>query len=259
MSDEPVLVREQRDHVLVARLNRPEARNALNGELIRAIGRATLDAEADPEIRVLLFTGTGDRAFCAGMDLRAFSEGATTNLDTEEEGEAFFRLVEGTVTVPIIGAAQATAVAGGFEVLMSCDIVVASTEAKFGLPEVQRGLVAAGGGTFLGARVGLGIALELNLTGDYITAQRAYDLGLVNAIVPPAEVLDRAMAYAGRIASNGPLAVAAAKELTRLGVTDRARAWERVYEWRPIIFGSEDAIEGATAFVEKRPPVWKGR
>ena len=138
-------------------------------------------------------------------------------------------------------------------------MIVASSEAEFGLPEVKRGLFPAGGGTFLGTRVALGIALEMALTGDAISAGRAYDLGLVNAVVKPDEVMEAALARAGRIAANGPLGVAAVKELVRLGVSDAARARQRLDEWRHVVFNSEDAKEGAMAFVEKRAPVWQGR
>jgi enoyl-CoA hydratase/carnithine racemase len=138
-------------------------------------------------------------------------------------------------------------------------VIVASSEAEFGLPEVKRGLFPAGNGTFLGSRVALGVALEMTLTGDSMSAARAYDLGLVNAVVPPDEVLTRALAVAERIAANGPLGVRAVKELVRLGISDPAGARERLREWQDVVFNSEDAKEGATAFVERRPPVWRGR
>jgi enoyl-CoA hydratase len=253
------LVRDRRGPVLVARLNRPDARNALNPELVRGIGDAIIDAEADPEIRAVVLTGTGDRAFCAGMDLRAFAAGEQSGLGDDDAGRAFLRLTEGAVAVPLVGAANGTAVAGGFELLLGCDVIVASSEAEFGLPEVKRGLFPAGGGTFLGTKVALGIALEITLTGDAISAERAYDLGLVNAVVTPDEVLGTSVALAERIAANGPLGVAAVKELVRLGVSDAARARERLDEWRAVVFSSEDAKEGAMAFVEKRAPVWQGR
>jgi enoyl-CoA hydratase/carnithine racemase len=253
------LVRERREAVLVARLNRPDARNALTPELIRSIGAAIVEAETDPEIGAVVLTGTGDRAFCAGMDLRAFAAGEQTPLGDDDAGRGFLRLTEGAVTVPIVGAANGTALAGGFELLLGCDVIIASSEANFGLPEVKRALFPAGGGTFLGARVGLGIALEMTLTGDPIGAERAYELGLVNAVVPADKVLATAVAFAERIAANGPLAVAAVKELVRLGVSDPARARERLRELQAVVFNSEDAKEGATAFVEKRTPVWQGR
>jgi enoyl-CoA hydratase/carnithine racemase len=253
------LVRDRRGAVLVARLNRPDARNALTPEIMRGISAAIVDAESDPEIRAVVLTGTGDRAFCAGMDLRAFAAGEQAGVGDDETTRGFFRLIEGATTVPVVGAANGTAVAGGFELLLACDVIVASSEAEFGLPEVKRGLFPAGGGTFLGTRVALGIALEMALTGDAISAVRAYDLGLVNAVVKPDEVMETALARAERIAANGPLGVAAVKELVRLGVSDAARARQRLDAWQHVVFSSEDAKEGAMAFVEKRAPVWQGR
>ncbi len=259
MVDEAVLVREQRGAVLVLRLNRPEARNALNAELLSEIGLGLLAAEADPDVRCVVLTGTGDRAFCAGMDLAAFAAGgAPTEMDPAGMA-AYSRFTTGDIAVPIVGAAQATAVAGGFEVLMGCDVIVASEEARFGLPEVKRGLFAAGGGVFLSTRIPLAIALELTLTGDYIDAARAAELGLVNRVVPADQVLDAAVELGERIARNGPLGLQATKQLVRTAATDAAKARELQNEWQPKVFGSEDATEGATAFIEKRDPVWKGR
>lgn len=264
---EPVLVSERRGQILVLRLNRPEARNALTPELISALGLGIEDAENDPEVRCVVLTGTGDRAFCAGMDLRAFAAGGAGSGEQDPAAAekakrgmaAFMRFVRGNVSVPVIGAANATAVAGGFELLLGCDLVVASDTASFGLPEVKRGLFAAGGGVFLGTRIPLAIALEITLTGDYLDAQRALALGLVNAVTPADQVLETAIALAERIAKNGPLSLQATKQLVRTANTDAARAWELQAEWQPKVFGSEDAKEGATAFIERRDPVWKGR
>jgi enoyl-CoA hydratase/carnithine racemase len=150
-------------------------------------------------------------------------------------------------------------VAGGFELLLGCDVIVASSGAKFGLPEVKRGLFPAGGGTRLGTRIPLGIALEMVLTGDSIDAGRAYELGLVNTVVAPDEVFPTAISYAERIAANGPLGVAAGKELVRLGIADPARAEERLRQLQVEVFASQDAREGALAFLEKRSPDWQGR
>jgi enoyl-CoA hydratase/carnithine racemase len=256
---ESVLVREPRGAVLVLRLNRPEARNALSSELISELGLGLQAAEDDADVRCVVLTGTGDRAFCAGMDLRDFAAGATPTEDQRRGMALFGRFVRGDVTVPVVGAANATAVAGGFELLLGCDVVVASEAARFGLPEVRRGLFAAGGGVFVSTRIPLAAALELTLTGDPIDAARAYALGLVNQVVAPDEVLDAAIDLAERIARNGPLAVRATKKLVRTAATDAAAAWALHAELQPAVFGSDDAKEGATAFIEKRDPVWTGR
>lgn len=250
------LVVERSGAVLIARLNRPEARNALNGNLIRGIGQAVLDAEADPGIRAIVLIGTGDRAFCAGMDLRAFAEGEAFGADPATE--AYGRLSKGQVSVPVIGAANATAVGGGLELLLGCDLIVASSAAKFGFPEVKRGLFAAGGGTTVGTRIPLAIALELLLTGDFVSAARAYEVGLINAIAEPDQVLSTAVALAERIAANAPLGLAASKELARLALTDADAAQARLKTWQAKVFTSSDAKEGARAFAEKRTPQWQG-
>lgn len=257
---EPVLVRERRGAVLVLRLNRPDARNALSPELMGELGIGLAEAEEDAEIRTVVLTGTGDRAFCSGMDLRAFASGDSNPTEAQKAGMAVFgRFMKGDLAVPIVGAANATAVAGGFELLMNCDVVVASADAKFGLPEVKRSLFAAGGGIMLGTRIPLAVALEMTLTGDNIDAERAYALGLVNQVVAAGEVLDAGIAMAERIARNGPLGLAATKELVRLAVTDAEAAWAKQAEWQPKVFNSADAKEGATAFIEKRDPVWTGQ
>lgn len=261
MSDEEVLVREQRGNVLILRLNRPEARNALNGALMGALGEGLHEAESNPDIRAVVLTGTGDRSFCAGMDLRAFASGESTAPQSSPEGQsAFGRFFgSGDIDVPIVGAAQATAVAGGFELLLNCDVVVAAETANFGIPEVKRGLFAAGGGVYLSQRVPMAIALELGLTGDPIDATRAQQLGLVNTVVPADKVLDTAVELAERIAKNGPLGLAATKKIMRAAASDHAKAQGIFAEWQPKVFSSEDAKEGSLAFVEKRDPVWKGQ
>jgi enoyl-CoA hydratase len=255
---EPVLVTERRGAVTVLRLNRPEARNSLNPELLTAIGLGMVEAENDPEVRAIVLIGTGEKAFCAGMDLRAFAEGGTAG-GSPEGMKGFARFTSGDIGVPVVGAANATAVAGGFELLLGCDVVVASEAASFGLPEVKRGLFAAGGGVFVSTRIPLAVALELTLTGDPVDAPRALSLGLVNQVVPPGEVLGAAVALAERIARNGPLALRATKELVRTASTDLDKARALAAEWQPKVFGSEDAKEGALAFIEKRDPVWRGR
>lgn len=252
------LIVDRRGAVVVVRLNRPEARNALTGSLMSDLGSALVDAERDVDVRAVVLTGTGDRAFCAGLDLREFAEEGGTTLAAGEGSRMFQRLLAGEISVPIVGAANASAVAGGFELLLGCDVVVASSLAMFGLPEVQRGLFPGGNGTALATRIPMAVALELLLTGERISAQRAFDLGLVNHVVEPADVEATAVALAERIAANAPLSLQAVKELGRLHVTDPAGVSERLRQWQARVFSSKDAVEGATAFVEKRPPVWTG-
>lgn len=256
-----LVVVEQRGAARILRLNRPEARNSLSPELIGELGAALEAAVADDTVRAVVLTGTGDRAFCAGMDLRAFSEGRTRRAaGGGDPMAAFGRFIRESIPKPIIGAAQATAVAGGFELLLACDLIVASSGAQFGIPEAKRGLFAAGGGVFLSKRIPLALALELGMTGDLITAERALALGLINRVVAPERVLDEALALAARITANGPLGVRATKELMRLALGATLReAEQRQAVLQPQVFGSEDAKEGSLAFVEKRAPNWKGR
>jgi enoyl-CoA hydratase/carnithine racemase len=253
-----VLVHERRGPILVLRLNRPDARNALNAELRGALNAGMSEADSDPEVRAVVLTGTGDGAFCAGMDLRSFAAGEQPGSMRGGDRAGLERFLAGELTKPVVGAANASAVAGGFELLLACDVVVASEYAEFGLPEIKRGLFAAGGGVLLATRVPLAVALELNLTGDRIDARRAYALGLVNEVVPREQVLDAGIALAARIARNGPLALRAAKEIARLAIIDYDRARHKQAEWRSKVFDSNDAKEGAAAFVEKRDPVWRG-
>lgn len=255
------IVREMRGNVLVLRINRPDARNAMNVAVMAGIGAGIADADADPDIRAVVLTGTGDKAFCAGMDLRAFAAGDMNPTEAEQRGMAAFGtwMKDGSDT-PVIGAANASAVAGGFELLLACDMIIAAEGAKVGLPEVKRGLFAAGGGVFISRRIPLAKAFELTLTGDPIEVSEAVGLGLVNKVVPADQVVDEALALAERIAANGPLGVQATKKLVRAAASlsaDEVNAMQA--ELQPKVFGSEDAKEGSTAFVEKRPPVWKGR
>jgi len=241
--------------MLVVRLNRPEVRNALTWTMLHEIGAAVAAAEQDPALRAVVLTGTGDRAFCAGEDLRAVAEDRRVDIDISD----YLRLLAGEVTIPVVGAANGTAVAGGFELLLGCDVIVASSAARFGLPEVKRGLFAGTGVMHIGQRLPLAIALELALTGDLIDAQRAFDLGLVNAVVAPDAVLPAALQLAERIVANAPLALTATKELVRSSSAGAPGAEARLHEWRNVVFTSEDAKEGARAFIEKRAPVWQNR
>jgi enoyl-CoA hydratase/carnithine racemase len=242
---------EMRDGALIITLNRPEAGNSLNPALGKLLVEAVNTAVSDPEVRSVIVTGAGEKIFCAGMDLKAFASGA----DMSDVGRALSILT--SCPKPVIAAVNGQALAGGFEVMMKCDLVVAADHARFGIPEVKRGLVAAGGGTRLPTRIPLQVALEMGLTGEPITAQRALELGLINKVVPAAEVLSGALALAALINANGPLAVQATKKLMweEMGPDTAAR----VGEVSGPVFTSEDAREGATAFAEKRAPNWKGR
>jgi len=252
---------ERRGAVQILRINRPEARNALNAAVIDGIGMGIEAADADPDVRAVVITGTGDRAFCAGMDLRGFAQragGVQSDAD-RTAAAAYNRFVREGTAKPVIAAANGSAVAGGFELLLACDMAVVSEDATFGLPEVKRALFPAGGGVFLSRRIPMAVALELTLTGDTIGAARALALGLVNEVVPYKDVLGQAVALAERVTANGPLAVQAIKTLVRAAAEQPpAEVWERQAQLQPQIFGSADAREGATAFIEKRAPVWQG-
>lgn len=238
-------------NVLVLTLNRPEAGNALNGALSAALSEQLAAATDDPEVRAVVLTGAGEKIFCAGMDLKAFAAGE----DLGRIGLGFSALR--SFRKPIIAAVNGHALAGGFEVVMACDLVVAVETARFGIPEVKRGLFAAGGGVRLPSRIPLTIALEMGLTGDPIDAARAATLGLINQVVPAGELMTAAMALAGRVTANGPLAVQATKRLMldEVGAGNPALLGELQAE----VFASEDAREGAIAFAQKRAPEWKGR
>jgi enoyl-CoA hydratase/carnithine racemase len=259
---EPEVVTERRGSALVVRINRPEARNAFNAAVMAGIGSALLQADADPGIRAVILTGTGDRAFCAGMDLKAFAAGGTPASDADKDAMATFSAFtsgSGGCSKPVICAAQATALAGGFELALACDLVVVAEDAKLGLPEVKRGLFAAGGGMYLARRIPLAKALELTMIGDPITPAEALSLGLINAVVPAAWVMDKALELAAKIAENGPLGVAASKRLVRMAAFEPLPEVRRVHaELVGTVFSSDDAKEGATAFAERRSPSWKG-
>jgi len=250
-----VLERERRGRVEILTLNRPEARNAVSPEVSRAIEAALDDLEADPEIRVIVLTGNGP-VFCAGADLKVVARGEGMSIETERGG--FGGLARREVSKPIVAAVNGPALAGGFELALACDLVVAAESATFGLPEAKRGLLAAAGGPIrLAKRVPLALALEIVMTGDPISAQRAHSVGLVSRVVADGQVVDAAVELAGRIMANSPSAVRAARALVRGAVDrDEAGGWELTYELARTAIASGDAIEGATAFAEKRDPVW---
>jgi len=253
------LVEERHGQVLVLRLDRPDKANALTWDMIRGVGDAVAAAESDPETRVVVLTGTGDRVFTAGMDLVAMATPPSDPAEAASITGGWVRLLQGSVTIPVIAAVNGSALGGGFEVMLGADLAVVAEGARLGLPEVKRGLIAGGNAPFLAARLPLAVALELGMTGDPISAARAHELGLVNAVVPTAEVLPTALDYAQRIAANAPVAVAAMREIVRTSGMDGAAALDRFPELRDTVFASEDAAEGMRAFAEKRAPEWTGR
>ncbi|GAA4129903.1 crotonase/enoyl-CoA hydratase family protein [Nocardioides fonticola] len=256
MTEQPAVLVEVRDGVQIITINRPEAKNALNGAVARGIAAAVDELDANDELRVAVLTGAGG-TFSSGMDLKAFLTGDVPLV----EGRGFAGIAQAPPRKPLIAAVEGWAVAGGFELLLACDLVVASEEARFGVPEVKRALVAGGGAALeLPRRLPRAIAMELLLTGDPISAARAAELGLVNRLTPAGGALDGALALAATIAANGPLAVRISKEIA-VGASDwtTAEGWEQQSRIVAPVFVSEDASEGARAFAEKRPPVWKGR
>ena len=253
MADE--VLRERRGHVEVLTINRPEARNAINRATALALDEALDACEADDEVWVVVLTGAGDKAFSAGMDLKAFAAG---EFPITEHG--FGGLTNRVFAKPLIAAANGSALAGGFEMMISCDMVVAAEHAKFGIPEASRGLVAGAGGLIrLPKLVPLTVAYEMALTADPIDADRAYELGLVNRVVPGEQVLDVAIALAERIARNAPLAVRTSKDVMRRSrELNEGDAWVMNDDAFAMIGRSADAMEGAVAFAEKRDPNWQG-
>ena len=244
------------DGILTVTLNRPKAKNAANKALAEGVAAAMDRLDSDDSIRVAILTGAGG-TFCSGMDLKAFVTGETPNV----EGRGFAGLTEATPRKPLIAAVEGYALAGGLELAISCDLIVAADDAKFGIPEVKRGLAAAAGGLIkLPRQIPKRLAMELALTGDFIGAQRAYDIGLINEVVPAGTALDAAKALAARIVANGPLAVAISKQVILQSEDWSAdEMWQKQQELTMPVFISEDAIEGSVAFAEKRAPNWKGK
>jgi enoyl-CoA hydratase len=253
------VLRERRGNVEILTINRPEARNAINGAVSRAMSAAMDELAEDAGCLVVVITGGGDKAFSAGMDLKAFSSGEGGDIMSGSGG--FGGLTHREFPKPIIAAVNGHALAGGFEIMLSCDLVVAVDHATFGIPEATRGLIAGAGGLIrMPKRLPVAIALELAMTGDPITAERAYALGLVNKVVPAASLMDEALALAERIAANAPLAVRYSKSvMKRAAEVPEAEGWTINAEAAGVVFGSADAMEGAVAFAEKRPPNWQGK
>jgi enoyl-CoA hydratase len=253
MSDE--VLTEASDGVAVITINRPEARNAVNGAVARGIAAALDEFDADNDVRVLILTGAGG-TFSAGMDLKGFLSGDSPSVS----GRGFGGIVERPPAKPIIAAVEGYALAGGFELTLSCDLVVAGDEAKFGLPEVRRGLVAGAGGLLrLPRRIPYHLAMEIALSGEHFPAARLHQAGLVNQLVPAGQALSAAKELAARLALGGPLALIATKRvITESADWPAAEAFGRQGEIITPVFTSADAREGALAFAEKRAPVWRG-
>lgn len=256
-ADQPVLY-DVDGHVATFTLNRPDQRNAVNPELAAALGDAVARFEADPEVWVGILTGAGPN-FCAGADLKALAGGRGAQLQTEDGG--FGGWVRYPRTKPVIAAVRGFALAGGTELVLACDLVVASSNAAFGVPEVTRGIVAAAGGLFrLPRAIPPARARELVLTGDRLLADEALHLGMINAIVDGEEVLATARAMADKICKNAPLAVRESLAIVRDAATmTDDEGWRRSAEAMERLRQSDDATEGPRAFAEKRAPRWTGR
>lgn len=251
MSDEPAVLTEQRGRVLLITLNRPDAMNAINGALSAGLVAATEELDNNPGLTAGVLTGAG-RGFCSGMDLKAFAKG--------EDIGPMMQFIKHGANKPLIGAIEGFALAGGLELALSCDLLVAAKGVKLGIPEAGVGLFAAAGGLArLPSRVGYGKAMEMAITADPITAEEAADYGLVSRLTEKGEAVAAAMELAERVAKNAPLAVAASKQLIRasLGTTEED-FWKLQEPMQKSVFSSNDAKEGPKAFAEKRPPEWTG-
>jgi enoyl-CoA hydratase len=251
----PVLT-EARADVLVVTLDRPRVRNAIDLETIDGLETALDRLDGDPALRAGVLTGASG-TFCAGMDLKAF---AAVQDDSVAEN-ALARIVRRTTRRPLIAAVEGFAVGGGCELALACDLIVAASDASFGLPEVRHSLVPSGGGLLrLPRRLPFGLAMEMALTGAMMGADRAFEHGLVNRLVAPGAALDAALALAAEVAANGPLALTAIKALV-WGQLDQTseQYWAAQDRVLPAVNSSHDAREGVRAFTEKRAPVWEGR
>lgn len=264
-SEEPAVLVDTQDHVLIATINRPAARNSVNAAVHVGLGSLLERADADTAIRVVIITGAGDQAFCAGADLKAISRGERIEPeDKTQRAWGFAGMVRHPISKPIIAAVNGFALGGGTEIALASDLVVAADHAQFGLPEVKRGIYAAAGGAFrLAQQIPIKLAMEHLLTGEPFSAQRALELGFVNRVVPLSQLMDTALELAGRIAGNAPLSVQATKRLA-MGIeegqiADDEAFWAANQREARMVMRSLDAREGPLAFAEKRSPKWQGR
>lgn len=253
---EQAVLTERREQVLVITINRPDQRNAVNAAVAEGIAHAVDELDGSDELALGVLTGAG-KGFCAGMDLKAFVTGGRPWF----EDRGFAGITQRPATKPMIAAIEGFAVAGGLEVALACDLIVAAKGARLGIPESKRSLVAAGGGLMRLPRVlPRNVAMEMALTGDPILAERAHELGMVNRLAEPGQALDTALQLASEIAVNAPLSLIGSKRiLTESLDWPDSEFFARQQEISGPIFDSEDAQEGATAFAEKRAPEWKGR
>jgi enoyl-CoA hydratase len=255
MSDAAEVLTEVEDGILIVTINRPEAKNAMTRAAAEGISAAMDRLEADADLRCAILTGAGG-TFCSGMDLKGFLRGERPSV----EGRGFGGLSEWTPSKPVIAAVDGYALAGGMELALSCDLIVANSGAKFGIPEAKRGLAAAAGGLIkLPRQIPPRIAMELALTGDFIDAARAYELGFINRIVD-GPAIEGAKELARRVAENGPLALIASKAVVRQSHEwSDAEMWAKQQAIVGPVFVSQDAREGSLAFAEKRKPNWQGK
>lgn len=249
---------ERRDHVAVIGLRRPEARNAVNAEMAQGLAACLDELAADPSLRVGVLTATGP-VFCAGADLKALAAGQPVDVPGREH-LGFAGMTHHPVDKPLIAAVEGVAFGGGTELVLACDLVVAAETARFGLPEVTRGLIAGAGGVVrLPQQIPVRFAMEVALTGEPFTAATALSWGLVNRVVATGTALAEAMVLAERIATNAPLSVRSSKRMVRLAAYGSDDLWERNARECAALLASADAREGMRAFTEKRPPRWSGR
>jgi len=254
-TEEPVLS-ERRGNVLLITLNRPQVRNAVNAALAAGVAGALDELDGDDSLSVGVLTGAGG-FFCAGMDLGAFVKGESPWFGDR----GFAGIAQRAARKPLIAAIEGFAVAGGMEIALACDLIVAANGAKMGIPEAKRSLVAAGGALLrLPRRMPYHVVMELALTGDTMPAERFHELGVVNHLAEPGAAVDVALELAGRLARNGPLALVASKQILQEQFDwSSAEMWDKQAAISGPVFASEDSKEGASAFKEKRDPVWKGR